>query len=133
MRVSSHICISFIKEEIIFSDLLQTLSEVKNTFEFNQSLSGCKFIFWNVVRLLTHFGWKVAIHTTWYKKNCGFLMFSGGIEREHLLHFLITWKRTLQISWPEKIRISGNSSYTINWKFFLIICYKETIKARILV
>ena len=41
---------SLIKEEIISFDLMQTLSEVKNTFKFEQALLGCKFISWNVIR-----------------------------------------------------------------------------------
>ena len=58
--------ISLIKEEIIFFNLLQTLSEVKkNTFEFNQSLLGCKFISWSVIRLWAYFGSKVVFHKPW--------------------------------------------------------------------
>ena len=44
-------------------------------------------------------------------------MSSGGIEKEHWLHFLIALKKN--IGWPEKIRISANPNYTINWKLFL--------------
>ena len=46
------------------------------------------------------------------------LSFSDVIEKEH-------W---LQMGWPEKMRISANSNYTIEWKFFLPYdLLKETI------
>ena len=43
-------------------------------------------------------------------------------------------KHWLQMGWPEKIGISSNSNYTINWKFFLPYdLLQETLQARILV
>ena len=44
-------------------------------------------------------------------------MFLGGIENEHLPHFLMSLKEN--IGWPEKICVSANTNYIFNWKLFL--------------
>ena len=77
---------------------------MNSTFNFDQSLLGCKFNSWNVIKLLANLGSKVIFHNPWNnKKTYGFLMFSGGIEKEHWLHFLMSLKEN--IGCLEKIRI----------------------------
>ena len=44
-------------------------------------------------------------------------MFSGVMEKEHWLHFLMSLKERISsgtMGWQEKTRTSANSNYTIN-------------------
>ena len=78
-----------------------------------------KFISWNVIRLLTHFESKVVLlNLSNNKKTYDFTR----TEKEHWLHSLMLLKDN-NIAWPEKTRISANSNYTINWKFFFFMIY----------
>ena len=62
-------------------------------------------------------------------------MFSGGIVREHWLHFLMSLKENIGsklFDWKRYI-FQHNSNYTINWKFFLPYdLLQETIWTRLL-
>ena len=69
-------------------------------------------------KVITPFGSKIFFHNPWNNQEThGFLMFLGGIENEHLPHFLMSLKEN--IGWPEKICVSANTNYIFNWKLFL--------------